>query len=55
VKAGEFFSYFPEYKGMKLIPVFSSLYLSDSVVTYLSKNKIYAMAMKGDTMDILTP
>mgnify|MGYP000163889520 CR=1 FL=1 len=55
VKAGEFFSYFPEYKGMKLIPVFSSLYLSDSVVTYLSKNKIYAMAMKGDTMDILNP
>ncbi|HEB75040.1 MAG TPA: hypothetical protein ENJ04_01635 [Nitrospirae bacterium] len=55
VKSGKFFSFFPEYKGMKLVPIFSSLYLSDSVVEYLSKNKIYAMAMKGDTMDILNP
>jgi len=55
VKAGEFFSYFPEYKGKKLIAVFSSLYLSESVVDFLSKNKVYAMAMKGDTMDILNP
>ena len=55
VKKGEFFKYFPEYKGMELIPIFSSLYLSDTMVKYLTKNKIYAMAMKGDTMDILNP
>jgi len=55
IKKGEFFKYFPEYRGMDLIPIFSSLYLPDSVVKYLSKNKIYAMAMKDDTMDIMNP
>ncbi len=55
VKKGEFFKYFPEYKGMELIPIFSSLYLTETVVKYLTKNKIYAMAMKNDTMDILNP
>ena len=55
VKKGEFFKYFSEYKGMELIPIFSSLYLTETVVKYLTKNKIYAMAMKNDTMDILNP
>lgn len=55
IKKGEFFKYFPEYKGLKLIPVFSSLYLSDNTVKNLTKNKIYALAMKDDTMQILNP
>ena len=55
IKAGEFFNYFPEYKEAELIPIFSSLYLPDTVVNYLTKNRIYAMAMKGNTMDILNP
>ena len=49
------FDYLPEYKGMEIIPIFSSLYLPDNIINYLTKNKIYAMAMKDDTMDILNP
>jgi hypothetical protein len=49
----EFYDYFPEYKGKKLIPIFASLYLQDDVVKHLTKNGIYAMAIKEDTMDLL--
>jgi len=49
----EFYNYFPEYKEKELIPVFASLYLPHDVVEYLTKNNIYAMGMKDDTMDIL--
>jgi len=49
----EITDYFPEYKDKEIIPIFSSLYLSDEVVAYLTKKKIYAMAMKDDTMDLL--
>ncbi|MFN3740995.1 MAG: hypothetical protein ACK4TF_10075, partial [Thermodesulfovibrionales bacterium] len=42
----EFYDYFPEYKDKKVIPVFASLYLGDDIVNYLTKNKIYAMAIK---------
>lgn len=49
----EFFDYFPEYKGKKVIPIFASLYLGDDVIAYLTKNNIYAMAIKEDTMDLL--
>jgi len=55
IKSGEFFDYFPEYKDKELIPVLSSLYISEDVVKYLSKNKIYALAMKEETMDLLNP
>jgi len=51
----EFYDYFPEYKNKKLIPIFASLYLSNDIVNYLSKNNIYAMALKVDIMDILNP
>ncbi len=53
IKAGEFFEYFPEYAGKELIPIFASLYIPDNVLKLLSKNKIYAMGVKEDTMDIL--
>ena len=49
----EIYDYFPEYKDKKIIPIFSSLYIPEDLVTYLTKNRIYAMAMKDDTMDIL--
>ena len=49
----EITDYFPEYEDKEIIPIFSSLYLPDRVVEYLTKNKIYAMAMKDDTMDLL--
>ena len=31
----------------------ASLYLSDEIVKYLTKKRIYAMALKDDTMDLL--
>lgn len=49
----EIYDYFPEYRGKEVIPIFSSLYIPDNVVTYLTKIKIYAMAMKDDAMDLL--
>jgi len=49
----EFYDYFPEYKDKKLIPIFASMYLGDDLVSYLTKNGIYAMAIKEDTMDLL--
>ncbi len=53
IRSGEFFEYFPEYKGKKLIPIFSTLNMPDNVKKYLSKNNVYAMGMKGEYMDIL--
>ncbi len=53
IKTCEFFDYFPEYKGYEIIPIFSTLYFPDEALKYLSKNKIYAMAIKKDSMDIL--
>ena len=51
----EIFEYFPEYKDKKVIPVFSSLYVPEHIKRYLIKNKVYAIGMKEDTMDLLTP
>jgi hypothetical protein len=55
IKRGEFFEYFPEYAGKELIPVFASFHIPENVLKKLSKNKIYAMGIKEDTMDILNP
>ena len=49
----ELYEYFPEYKGKMLVPVFASLYLPDEVIAYLTKNGIYAMAIKEDMMDLI--
>ena len=53
VEIRELFDYFSEYKGYRLCPVFSSLYLDDSFVSYLSRKGIYALTMKDDTMEIV--
>jgi hypothetical protein len=53
IKRGEFFEYFPEYRGRKLIPIFSSLAIPEPVVNYLTKHRIYALAMGDETMEIL--
>ncbi len=54
-KTNDFFDYFPEYKGKQLIPVFASIHIPENILADLSRNKIYAMAMKEGTMDILNP
>jgi len=53
IKSGEFFNYFPEYGGKELIPIFASFNIPENVLKKLSKNNIYAMGIKEDTMDIL--
>ncbi len=55
IKGKTFFEYFPEYKGKELIPIFASFHIPENVLKMLSKNKIYAMGVKEDTMDILNP
>ncbi|MFO0792800.1 MAG: hypothetical protein U0586_01930 [Candidatus Brocadiaceae bacterium] len=51
----EIFDYFPEHRGKIIIPIFSSLYIPDNILAYLTRIKIYAMGIKDDTMDILNP
>ena len=53
VRSGEFFLYFPEYKDLPLVPVFSSLSLPDDLVTYLTRNGVYALAMGDEAMRVL--
>lgn len=53
VNSDELFEYFPEYKGYKIYPIFSSLYLDESFVNYLSNKGIYALTMSSDTMEIV--
>jgi hypothetical protein len=49
----EIYDYFPEYQGKKIIPLFSSLYLPEDIVNYLTSQRIYVMGMKEDMMDLL--
>ncbi len=48
-------NYFPEYSEKTLIPIFCSLYMPEEAVSYLSKNRIYAMGMGEENMTILNP
>jgi len=45
--------YFPEYAGKKIIPIFASLYIGEDVVNYLTRNRIYAMGMGEETMELI--
>lgn len=45
--------FFPEYATAKIKGVFASLYLSEDVVKLLTRQKIYALAMADETMEIL--
>ncbi len=49
----ELVDYFPESARKRLIPIFASLYIPANILSYLTKNEIYAMAIKDDTMAIL--
>jgi hypothetical protein len=53
LRSEAFFEYFPEYRGQPLVPVFSSLYLSADIVTYLTRHGIYAVAMGDEAMEVL--
>ncbi len=45
--------YFPEFKGKRIIPIFSSLNLPIDLVKHLSRQNIYGLAMGEDTMKIV--
>jgi hypothetical protein len=49
----DIFEYFPEHTGKKVIPVFASLYIDESLVQYLTRQGIYAMVLRGDTMEVV--
>lgn len=55
IKNKEFYTFFPEYKNKKIIPLFASLHIPENGVKRLSGNNILAMAMSDETMDILNP
>ena len=52
LRSGEFALYFPEYRELPLVAVFSSLRLPDDVITYLTRNGIYAVSMGEETMQV---
>lgn len=53
VRSGEFFLYFPEYRDLPIVPVFSSLSLPDNLVTQLTRNGVYALAMGDEALQVL--
>ncbi len=53
LQRGEFFEYFPEYAGRPLIPVFSSLSIPDDIVSYLTRQRIFAVALGDEMMQVL--
>ena len=53
VRSGEFFLYFPEYRDLPTVPMFSSLGLPDNLVTQLPRNGVYALAMGDEAMQVL--
>ena len=53
VRDGELDHYFPEYRAMPVVPVFSSLRIPDDMVHYLTRQGIYALAVGDEIMDVL--
>ena len=45
--------FLPEYLDKRIIPLFSSLYIPEDILSLLTKNKIFALAMGEDTMQFL--
>jgi len=52
-KIREFFEFFPEYRGRRLIAVFLSWSIPDALVEALTARGIYAMRMGEDTMELV--
>ena len=52
-KLRDIFDFFPEHTGKSVVAIFSSLSLSETLVCQLTEQKIYAMALGGETMELL--
>jgi len=53
LSSGEFWRYFPEYTGRPIVPVFSSLYIPENVLEHLTRQRIYAVGMGKEAMEVL--
>ncbi len=53
LESGQFARYFPEYRELPIVPVFSSLSIPAELVTYLTRRGIYAVAMGDEAMQVL--
>ena len=53
LESGQFARYFPEYRELPIVPVFSSLSIPADVVTYLTRRGIYAITMGDEAMQVL--
>jgi hypothetical protein len=53
LRHGEFFLYFPEYRERPVVPVFSSLYLPDDLVAYLTGQGVSAVALRDEALQVL--
>ena len=51
--SGKFALYFPEYRELPIVPVFSSLSIPAHMVKYLTRRGIYALAMGDEAMQVL--
>lgn len=51
-KVPTFFDFCPEYKNLRLIPVFGSWSIDDKLVHRLTEHNIYAMQMGDDNMEL---
>ena len=51
-KVQTFFEFFPEYRGKRLIAIFGSWAIPDTLVDRLTAHGIYAMRMGTDTMEL---
>ena len=51
--SGAVWDYFPEWQGRRVIPIFASFSLQPSEVAFLTRHKIYAMALGPETMALV--
>lgn len=49
----DIYGYFPEYQDKMVIPIFAGLSIPENLQHYLTKHKIYALAMGDETMELL--
>jgi hypothetical protein len=49
----EFFVYFPELNGKKLVPVIASFYLEENIIKAASKRKIFALQLGGEYLEFV--
>ena len=52
-KVAEIAEFFPEYAGLKVLPLLASVSFEPSLVAHLSRQKVYALGFGDNTMELL--